>query len=116
MKRISQYRQFGMPEFASNNGNADRRRILEENRAIREGTSLVKPRDFGAGGGFGRAQLRIPEFDYPFIQAMFPEVKSLDATERTKAWQRFAKSPLSEPYRLDRKRRGPQPCHLSIVR
>lgn len=118
MRRInpnSEFRQFGMPEFASTTGNRNRKIILADNHAIREGTSLTPPRDFGSNGGFGRATLRIPEFDYPFIKAMFPEVNSQDATERTKAWQRFAKSPLSEPYRLDRKKRGPQ-CRSITVR
>lgn len=110
----SQYHRFGLPEFASHTGNADRRRILEENKSIREGTGPVA-RNFGSAGGFGRAFLRIPEFDYPFIKAMFPEVTARDHETRTKAWQKFARSPLSEPYRLDRNRRN-KLCHSITVR
>lgn len=103
-----QYYKYGLQPFASTSGNADRKRILENVKGVREGTSGVTARNFGGGGGFGRVALCIPEFDYPFIKAMFPEVTSPDAQTRTKAWQRFAKSPLSEPYRTYKNKRGPQ--------
>lgn len=107
MKRDSQFRNFGLPRFASRNGNPDRQHILSAVRKIREGTD-PKPKTLGSGGGFGGVELVIPELDMAFIQRMFPEVTSQDATERTKAWQRFSKSPLSEPYRVHRMKRGPQ--------
>lgn len=99
LKDIHQAKELGIPEFKSKTGNADRRAILDFNRKAREGTGPA-PRDFGAAGGFGRTMLQIPEFDYPFIQAMFPETKSFDATERRNAWLKFYKSPLSEKYRV----------------
>jgi len=99
LEGVHQAKDLGIPAFKSNTGNADRKAILDANRRVREGIDPA-PRDFGSGGGFGRAMLRIPEFDLPFIQAMFPETKSHDATERTKAWQKFARSPLSEKYRV----------------
>ena len=103
----SQFRRFGMPAFASRGGNPERRRILEGVKRIRDGVD-PKPKHLGSGGGFGGVSLVIPEMDMAFVQAMFPEVNSQDATERTKAWQRFAKSPLSEPYRVHKMKRGPQ--------
>lgn len=102
MESKKQARDFGLPGFKSNQGNADRRAILMSNQRIRDGLE-DKPRDFGEAGGFGRVALRIPEFDYPFIRAMFPDTTSPDAETRTKGWQKFARSPLSEPYRTDRK-------------
>lgn len=96
--------ELGIPAFTHKGGDPKRAAILESNKRIREG---VDPgaRNFGSDGGFGRVQFRIPEFDYPFILAMFPELNSKDATTQTKAWQKFAKSPMSEPYRVDVKRR-----------
>lgn len=107
MKRDSQYQKFGMPAFASRGGNPDRRRILEGVRRIREGID-PKPKNLGSAGGFAGCMLAIPEFDFPIIQAMFPDLKSHDAEIRSKAWKKFARSPLSEPYRLSKIKRGPQ--------
>ena len=107
MRRDSQFRNFGLPAFKSRRGNPERRRILEGVRRIRDGID-AKPKPLGTGGGFGGVELVIPEFDFPFIQAMFPDVTSKDAEIRTRAWQKFAKSPLSEPYRVNKLKRGPQ--------
>lgn len=98
----NQARELGVPAFTHKGGDPARRAILESNHRIREGLDEGAV-DFGDGGGFGRVQFRIPEFDYPFICAMFPDLKAPDSHVRHKAWQRFAKSPLSEPYRVDRK-------------
>lgn len=103
-KPIHQAKALGIPQFRSNVGNADRRAILESNRQMREGL-IDGARNFGESDGFGRVELRIPEFDYPFIRAMFPDVKSPDAEIRAKGWRKFALSPLSEPYRVGVKRR-----------
>ena len=108
MTDVDKIRQdkIGLPDFTHAGGDPNRAAILESNHRIREGLD-DGPVNFGPAGGFGRVALRIPEFDYPFIAAMFPEIQSQDKTERTKAWQRFAKSPLSEPYRVEvKKRRG----------
>lgn len=101
-----QAKELGIPEFTHKGGDPNRAAILESNQRVREGVD-EGARNFGSGGGFGRVQFRIPEFDYPFICAMFPDLRAPDSTVRHKAWQRFARSPLSEPYRVDRKvRRG----------
>ena len=36
---------------------------------------------------------------------MFPDLNHTDKTVATKAWQRFAKSPLSEKYKVETKNR-----------
>ena len=101
-----QAKDWGIPEFTHQGGDPKRRAILESNYRIREGLDPGAV-NFGSNGGFGRVQFRIPEFDYPFIKIMFPDIASRDATTRRKGWQRFARSPLSEPYKVDvKKRRG----------
>lgn len=101
-----QEKAFGIPGFTHKGGDPRRRAILESNYRIREGLD-PGARNFGDSDGFGRVQFRIPEFDYPFIKTMFPDIGSPDATTRTKGWQKFARSPLSEPYKVERKVRGP---------
>lgn len=108
LDKVKQYDVLGMPKFTHQGGDPKRRAILESNQRIREGLE-PKPRNFGESDGFGRATLRIPEFDYPFIRLMFPKLASRDSAERHEGWLEFAKSPLSEPYRVtvkDRRRIG----------
>lgn len=114
-RRDSQYKRFGIEPFRSRGGDPHRRHILEGVRRIREGID-PKPKTLGSAGGFGGIALTIPELDMAVIRAMFPEVASPDATERTKAWQRFAKSPLSEPYRINKIIRGGTPCRSLTAR
>lgn len=96
----------GLPGFTHAGGDPRRRAILLENYQMREG--LVEgPRNFGPSDGFGRAMLRIPEFDYQFIRVMFPDIAAPDAATRHNGWKQFCRSPLSEPYKVGRKvRRG----------
>lgn len=109
LDKLNQAREFGIPEFTHKGGDPNRKAILESNYRMREGLDEGAV-NFGEAGGFGRVALRIPEFDYPFIKIMFPDVASKDATTRTKGWQKFCKSPLSEPYKVDRKLRGGGAC------
>lgn len=97
-----QHQQFGMPTFVTSTGNADRRKHLEATRRLREG---IDPKGHAS---FGSIALQIPELDYAVLRVRYPELNSPDATERTKAWQKFAKSPESEPYRTYKIKRGPQ--------
>ncbi len=105
----NQAADLGLPDFTHKGGDPNRKAILESNHRMREGLE-GGPVNFGEAGGFGRVALRIPEFDYPFIKAMFPDVGSPDATTRTKGWQTFCKSPLSEKYKVDRKLRSGGKC------
>ena len=102
--KVNQGRDLGIPAFTHQGGDPNRRAILESNKRIREGVD-PGPRDFGAHGGFGRVQFRIPEFDWPFLLTMFPDLNATDKTVATKAWQRFARSPLSEKYKVEAKNR-----------
>ena len=109
LDKIHEANELGIPAFTHRGGDPNRRAILESNHRIREGLD-PGARNFGESDGFGRVALRIPEFDYPFIKVMFPDIASRDAETRTKGWQAFSKSPLSEPYRVDRKLRGGGTC------
>jgi len=101
----SQFRRFGLPTFKTTCGNADRANHLEAIRRIREGID-PKPKTLGPNGGFAGVELSIPEFDYQFIRARYPDLTSPDAGIRTAAWKKFAASPESEPYRTYRIKRG----------
>ncbi len=105
----NQASELGLPDFTHKGGDPNRKAILESNHRMREGLD-PGPRNFGDSDGFGRVALRIPEFDYPFIRAMFPDIGSQDATTRTKGWQEFCRSPMSEKYKVDRKLRSGGTC------
>ncbi len=53
---------------------------------------------------FGAHLLSIPELDYYVLIERFPELKSLDAEIKRKAWIKFANSPLAEQYRDKRRK------------
>jgi hypothetical protein len=95
-KAASQFVQFGLPAGPAV-GNPDRRAHLEFVRDLREGT---RPRPQNAG--FGAVALSIPELDYYILLARFPELGCKDPETRTRAWGKFIRSPLSEPYRVRR--------------
>jgi hypothetical protein len=52
---------------------------------------------------FGRVILAIPLSDIAALRALYPDLVSRDALTRTRAWQHFARSPASVPYRTARK-------------
>jgi len=70
---------------------------LEHVRQIRDG--VLPSRDLP----FGRVVLRIPVEDMPILRRLYPDLVSRDPLERTRAWQRFARSHASFPYRTARK-------------
>ena len=47
-----------------------------------------------------RLALNIPDADYMRLCIGNPELKSKDAHTKSKAWLKFIRSPLSEPYRV----------------
>jgi len=55
---------------------------------------------------FGRMMLSIPEDHRRILGLLLPDLDSKDAQERTNAWKRFMKNPLSKPYRLNAKEKG----------
>lgn len=70
--------------------------ILAANRRVREGVDPKRKLDFG------ETTFRIPERDFFALRRIYPGLVSHDAKERHQAWKDFAKSPVSEPYRVVR--------------
>jgi len=70
---------------------------LEHVRQIRDG--VIPSRDLP----FGRCVLRIPVEDIAMLRNLYPDLAAPDPHARTRAWQRFARSPASFPYRTARK-------------
>jgi hypothetical protein len=48
---------------------------------------------------FGAHLLTIPELDYYVLIHRFPDLQSLDAEIKTRAWKKFARDAASLPYR-----------------
>lgn len=91
-----------MPAFVTSTGNKERAAHLAEVKRMREG---IDPKGHAS---FGSVALSIPMLDAQVIRARYPDLNSPDAEIRTKAWQKFAASPESEPYRTYKIKRGPQ--------
>jgi len=94
---MHQYKQLGLPP-GPNKGNPDRRKVLRDNRAMRDGIAPA-PRSLD----FGRVEMRIPELDYYVLLERFPDLQSPDAEIKRKAWQQLARSELGEVYRVSRR-------------
>ena len=94
--------RFGLPDFTSRNGSADRAAVLAMNQGIREGRL---PRVFHDRMA---VSLNIPPLDYEVLIRKYPDLNSKDTEIAHKAWQKFTRSTESEPYRVYRLVRGPQ--------
>jgi hypothetical protein len=83
-------------ELPNNGGKAERRAVLESNAQLRkEGTLRGLP-----GEQWGYVALSIPVDDMRVIQLRYPDVCSLDPQIQHAAWQKFIRSPESEPYKV----------------
>lgn len=76
-----------------------RRPILAELQEIRKEAGALRPLSFMGW------ELCIPEADYWPLLAKYPELKSLDAEIKTRAWRRFMASSECDPYRVRDRRR-----------
>jgi hypothetical protein len=99
-RTLSQFRMFGFPE-GTKRGNETRRQVLTLNKELRNLSTPLKHMDWGS------LMLNIPELDFYVITKRYPELLSPDAEISTKAYDKFLRSPESEPYRVRRTdRRG----------
>lgn len=73
-------------------------------QAAREGRVTIEKRP--PPDGMGRHQFRIPEQDFYALLIVIPALNSQDPDESRRAWDEFERSPLSEPYRVNRIHRG----------
>lgn len=85
-----------------------RKAMLESVRAAREGR--IEKRN----APFGEHVLRIPESDHAVIVKLFPGLASRNVDERDMALEQFLASPASEPYRVQRRKMGPQPRGIIV--
>ncbi len=104
MGKVKQFKQFGFPDGGTHTGNKDRAAHLAMVRSIREGNAPA-PRHLG---GLAGMELSIPELDYYVLVQRFPDLRSPDHEIKRNAWLKFLNGPLSEPYRIHRRKRGPQ--------
>ena len=77
-----------------------RQAILESVARVREG---IDPHRHAP---FARHVMRIPEQDFYAICRLYPDLMARDPQVRQAAWERFERSPFSEPYRVGKVVRG----------
>lgn len=75
---------------------SERNDILAANRRVREGVDPKRRLDCG------ETTFRIPDKDFFALRKLYPDLASLNGPDRFRAWQEFARSPFSEPYRVVR--------------
>ena len=74
-----------------------RRKILDHNRAIREGRA-DKPTRLPDG----EVAFRIPTSDMPVLVRLFPDLAHKDGQVQRAAWDKFRHHPLAEQYLVQR--------------
>jgi len=110
-RKTSQFRMFGFPE-GTKQGNASRRQLLTLNQELRNLDTPMGHHSWGSN------VLQIPELDYYVLVKRFPDLQAPDAEISTRAWDKFLKSPESEPYRVRRTdRKGViQPNRVQVIK
>lgn len=89
-----------------------RDRILEANRAIREGrTSIQQPTKLEDGF----VSFRIPTKDYKVLARIYPDLDSKDHAVRLKAWHDLRRSPVGEKYLVTRTPRQVKQADKRII-
>jgi hypothetical protein len=78
----------------------ERRAILDSIHRVREG---IDPHRHAP---FAQHFMRIPLQDYQAICRLGYNLSAKDPAEKADAWERFEKSPFSEPYRIGKVLRG----------
>lgn len=82
------------------NSGPTRLQILAANQQVRDG---VLPHRHAP---FARHTMRIPEADFKALCRLYPDLMAVDPAQKQAAWDRFEKSPFSEPYRVGKVVRG----------
>jgi len=92
-RTLSQYRMFGFPS-GTKKGNKERREVLQRNQSLRNLANPLGHQDWGS------SVLNIPELDFYVLCKRYPDLMSPDAEIMTRAYEKFLRSPESEPYRI----------------
>jgi hypothetical protein len=80
--------------------NPERLAIFESVKRVRDGI------DAHRNPSFAQHVHRIPEQDFYVLLRLFPGLSASDPHEKSAAWEAFDKSPLSEPYRVNKHFKG----------
>jgi hypothetical protein len=79
----------------------NRRVVFDSVRRVREGNEAHRHLSWA------RHTMRIPEQDFWALRKLYPDLANFaDPEAQRAAWDRFEKSPFSEPYRIGRIVRG----------
>lgn len=92
-RTLSQYKMFGFPK-GTKKGNRERREVLERNQKLRNRAEPLGHQPWGS------SVLNIPELDFYVICNRYPDLMSPDAEIMSRAFEKFLRSPESEPYRI----------------
>ncbi len=91
-------------EFDVSGGKLIRRQTQPNEAALLERNAQLRREGGLADLTFAGDQMRIPEIAYYALQKKYPDLASLDAEIRTKAWRRFYASSEADPYRTHDRR------------
>lgn len=110
-RTLSQFKMFGLPE-GTKRGNETRRQVLTLNKELRNLDNPMGHHDWASN------ILNIPELDYYVLVKRYPDLQAPDAEISTRAWDKFLRSPESEPYRVRRTdRKGViQPNRVQVLK
>ncbi len=79
----------------------NRRVVFESVQRVRDGNEPHRH------APFARHTMRIPEQDWFALRKLYPDLDNFNDPEAQRAaWDRFEKSPFSEPYRIGKVVRG----------
>jgi hypothetical protein len=92
-RQRSQFKLYGFPS-GSKKGNAGRKEVLNLNKELRNLTNPLGHQPWGS------TILQIPELDFYVLVKRYPDLMSADAEISTRAYDKFLRSPESEPYRV----------------
>jgi len=94
-RTLSQFKMFGFPE-GTKSGNSYRKKTLALNKELR---NLKEPLGHTS---WGSTIMQIPELDFYVICKKYPDIMAPDKEISAKAYDKFLRSPESEPYRVRR--------------
>ena len=105
---MSQFKQFGFPDYPHKRApNQQRRAHLEKWKAVRN-ENPHRELEWGA------PMLAIPPLDWAVLKVRFPDLISPDHEIKKRAWNKFLASPLSEPYRSKERSRILRPIRANL--
>jgi len=78
----------------------NRNKIMDRNQELRKSAGAVKTTSFG------KLELDIPLADMPMLESFYPGISNPSHPDHRWQLRRFMKSPASDPYRLQERKKG----------